>query len=331
MIKLRTKLGVSLGAVLLLSAAIPIEALAQAYPTKPVSFRVAYPAGGPADVATRKLQPSIQAGLGYPVVVENFPGASGSIAARNVLAAPADGHVVLVTTGNDAILAPLSNVSAKYRASELRLIANIFPTDVALVSSARHSFSGVDAFVRAARTRSTGEYSVGSWGYGSITYLVSADFQARTNVKLLDVPYKGAAPVIQALLSQEIDVAFVPLAANVLALVKSGQIKVIGVASKKRNPYLPDAPTLNEEAGLKDFSYTAWAGVFVPSNVPRAIAEKLSQQVNSALSTQSFKQFVVESAALPAEPMGLSAAEEFYTSEMKKYGAIAKKIDLKPQ
>ena len=87
---------------------------------------------------------------------------------------------------------------------------------------------------------------------------------------VLDVPYKGAAPVIQALLSQEIDMAFVPLAASVLELIRTGKIKAIGVASLKRNPYLPDVPTLSEGKHLKNFAYTAWAGVFVPTAVPEA-------------------------------------------------------------
>ncbi|WP_157979269.1 Bug family tripartite tricarboxylate transporter substrate binding protein [Rhodoferax ferrireducens] len=316
-------------AVALGGLAIAVLGHAQTYPTKLVTLRVAYPAGGPADVATRKIQSQIQAGLGQTVIIENLPGAGGSIAARSVLSAPPDGHVVLVTTGNDAILAPLAMTNAKYRSDALRLVANIFPTDLALVTAARHSFKGVDDFVNAARTKK--DYSIGSWGYGSITYLAGADFQARADIKLLDVPYKGAAPVVQALLTQEIDAAFVPMAASVIALINSGQIKLIGTASAKRNPYLPKAPTLNEGKYVRDFFYSAWAGVFVSTQVPESAALKLNAQINEAVKTATFQEFIKESAGLPVDEMSLAQADGFYKSEREKYEKVAKSINLTPK
>jgi tripartite-type tricarboxylate transporter receptor subunit TctC len=308
-----------------------LPALAQLAPGKPLLMRVAYPAGGPADVAARQLQPALQAALGRPVIVDDQPGAGGSIAANAVLAAPADGHTLLVTTGNDLILAPLAIAQVRYKPDSYRLLMPIFPTDFVLVSSADHNFTSVEEFVDAARRRRDKPFSSGSWGYGSAPFLVSADFSGRTGAPLLDVPYKGAAPVITALLGREIDVAFVPLAASVLDYIRTGRIKPIGVASSKRNPFLPNVPTLNEGKTVSNFAYTAWAGVFIPASVPEPVAVSLQQEFNRAAAQEGFAHFLKESAALPVEPMTLQQAAAYYRAELEKFRAIARKVDLKPQ
>jgi tripartite-type tricarboxylate transporter receptor subunit TctC len=161
--------------------------------------------------------------------------------------------------------------------------------------------------------------------------LVAADFSAATGSRLLDIPYKGVAPVVQALLSGEIDAAFVPVAANTLELIRTGKLKVIGVANTKRNPHLPSVPTLSEGKTLKNFMYGAWAGVFIPTSVPEPIAARLSKEIAEVVKTDEFQRFLVDSAALPVEPLTLSQAAAVYKTEMEKYGRIAKAIKLEPQ
>jgi len=307
------------------------QALAQAFPSKVVMLRVAYPAGGPADVAARKVQPQLQAAFGQPVIIENLPGAGGSIAVKKVLNAPADGHTLLVSTGNDVILAPLTLQAANYKAESLRLVQTIFPTDFALVTNALHSFKNIDELIDYAKKPGQKELSVGTWGHGSAPHLVAEDFQALSGVKMMDVPYKGAAPVVQALLSNEIDVAFVPLAASVVALIEAGKIKPIGIANLKRNPYLPNVPTLNEGNVLKGFAYSAWAGIFVPSTMPAGAVSRISQQVGEIVSSPDFQKFLQESAALPVERMSLEQAATFYRSELDKFTRVAGAIKLQPQ
>jgi tripartite-type tricarboxylate transporter receptor subunit TctC len=306
-------------------------AQAQGFPTRAVALRVAYSPGGPADVATRKIQPSLQAALGQPVIVENVPGAGGSIGATNVLNAAPDGHTLLVTTGNDAILAPLAIAQVKYKPDNLRLLQVVFPADFVLVTNASHSFANLDALIERARSSHSKELAAGSWGYGSAPYLVAADFSAATGARLMDVPYKGVAPAVQALLSGEIDVAFIPVAANTIELIRTGKLKAIGVANAKRNPYLPNVPTLSEGKALKNFVYSAWAGVFIPTSVPEAVAAKLNGHLAEIVKTEEFQRFLSESAALPVEPMTLAQAASFYKAEFEKFGRIAKAIKLVPQ
>jgi tripartite-type tricarboxylate transporter receptor subunit TctC len=305
-------------------------AAAQTYPNHPVTVKVAYPAGGPADVAARKLQPGLQEALKQPFVIENVPGAGGSIAARAVLNAPADGYTLLVTTGNDAILAPMTVKSANYAATDLRLISVIFPTDFALVTNADHHFKDVDELVSASRAART-EMTYGTWGYGSAPHLVGADFVASTGARILDVPYKGAAPVVAALLSKQIDMAFVPLAANVLSLEQAGKIRVVGIANTQRNPYLPQVPTLNEGKTLRNFVYSAWAGLFTSAAMPESVVKVLSTSVGNIVKTPQFQTFIRESGALPVNPLSPEEADALYRAQAEKYASVARSMKIEPQ
>jgi tripartite-type tricarboxylate transporter receptor subunit TctC len=304
---------------------------AQTYPNRPVTVKVAYPAGGPADVAARKLQPGLQDAFKQPFVIENVPGAGGSIAARAVLGAPPDGYTLLVTTGNDAILAPLTVKSARYAAADLRLIAVIFPTDFALVTNTDHDFKDVDALVQASRAPGAAEMTYGTWGHGSAPHLVGVDFIASTGARILDVPYKGAAPVVAALLSKQIDMAFVPLAANVLSLAQAGKIRVVGIANTERNPHLPQVATLNEGKALRNFVYSAWAGLFVPASMPDSVVASLSETVGRLVKETEFQAFIRESGALPVTPITPAQAAALYRTEAEKYASVAKSINLEPQ
>jgi tripartite-type tricarboxylate transporter receptor subunit TctC len=306
------------------------SSFAQAWPARPVIVKVAYPAGGPADVAARKLQPGLTSSLGQPVVIENLPGAGGSIATRNVLSAAPDGHTLLVCTGNDVILAPLTLSGAKYRLDALRLVANIFPADFVLLTNASHSFKGVDDLIAHSKTAAK-ELTVGTWGHGSAPHLVTEDFRMATGAKLMSVPYKGAAPVIQALLTGEIDAGFAPLAASVLNLIETGRVKAVGIANTRRNPFLPNVPTLNEGKTLRQFAYSAWAGIFVPTAVPEAVTARLSHELGELVLGAEFQKFLADSAALPVEKMTLAQAASWYKAESEKYTRVAKAIGLEPQ
>jgi len=293
-------------------------------------IRVAYPAGGPADAAARKLQTKLGAVLGQPVIIENVPGAGGSIGATNVLNAAPDGNTLLVTTGNDLILAPLAISQVKYKSENYRLLATILPTDFTLVTNADHYYKNLDELIE--RSKATGkDVTFGSWGHGSAPYLVNADFKFATGIKALDVPYKGAAPVIQALLSKEIDMAFVPLAPSVIEMIKTGKIKAIGVANTERNPNLPNVPTLNEGKHLRNFVYSAWAGVFIPRTVPEATALSLSKRLGEIVSSEEYQKFLQDAAALPVKALTLEQANSYYQAETAKFKSIASRIGLTPQ
>ncbi|MBT2323678.1 tripartite tricarboxylate transporter substrate binding protein [Variovorax paradoxus] len=296
---------------------------------KPIAIKVAYAPGGPADVAIRKLQHQLQVGLAAPVVIENQPGATGWIAARAVLQAPPDGQTLLVSTGNDLILAPLTVPSAKYKPANFRLLTSIFPTDMVLVTSDAHAFPNTAALVNSSKAGKP--LTAGNWGPGSFSHLVTEDFKQATGAKIVDIPYRGAAPIIQALLGHELDMAFTPMTAGLAAYIASGRLKALAVANGKRNPVIPNVPTVEESNLVKDFTHTVWAGIFVSEGVPEAVAARLSTVSSDAVQSPEFRQFLNESAAMPVDRMNLADAQRFFQEQVTKYTRLAKSLKLETQ
>lgn len=311
------------------SAAMLAPQFVKAESSKTTVMRVAYPAGGPADVAARKLVAGLGGALGGPTIVENLPGAGGAIGAASVLKAPADGQVVLVTTGNDLILAPLALSSARYKPEAFRLVSVLLSTDFVLVANDSVPVKSVEEMVAAAPQR---EFTFGTWGPGSAPSLVSSDFKFSSGVRVLEVPYKGAAPVTQALLSREIDFAFVPLSPATVDLIRNGRIKAIGVANSQRNSQLPGVHTVAESGGkLGNFRHSVWAGIFCSSEVPEAVAKQLNEKVNAVLRGVEYQRFLADAAALPVKPSTLAEHADFYRAELHKLQTIAVRSGITPQ
>lgn len=318
--------------VLLGAAAIVTCGIARAQGGKTTAIRVAYPAGGPADVAARRLVAGLGTALGGPAMVENLPGAGGSIGAASVLRAPANGQTLLVTTGNDLILAPLSLSGAKYKPESFRLLSVLLTTDFLLVASDSVPTRSVEEMVAASRAAPQREFTFGSWGPGSAPSLVGSDFKAASGVRLLDVPYKGAAPVTQALLSREIDFAFVPLSPAMVDLIRTGKVKGIAVANLQRNIHLPNVPTVAESGGtLSKFQHTVWAGIFCSVEVSEALAKQVNEKFNAVLKTADYERFLTDSASLPMRFGSLAEHADFFRTELQKLQAIARRSGITRQ
>lgn len=308
-----------------------LSASAQTYPSKPVTIRVPFPAGGPADVGFRQLQPGLQAQLGQAVIVDNLPGAGGSIGVMKVLSSPADGYTVLGTTASDLILAPLTLASAKYEPGQLRLVAPMLISDFVLVSSPRFSFKGVDDLLAYMQKPGNKELSIGHWGRGSTTHIVGADFQNRANVRFLEVPYKGVSPIIPDLVGGQVDLSFLPTAGPTLGLIKSGKVNPIGVSTAQRIAALPDVPTLNEGKVIKGFEHQIWTGIFVDRKVGNAEVARLAQAVNAVTSLPEFAKFAADQAGRTFDPMTPAQADAYFKAETKRLTDIARLTKLQPE
>ena len=311
-------------------AAILSAELVHAQDGRALSLKVAYPAGGPSDSVARLIQAPLQGFLGQPVIVENAPGASGTIAAASVSNAT-DASTLLVTTVNDLVGAPLAFKGVKYKPEDYKLVAPLLDAGVALVTNTQHNFTSIDDFIEQARKRGDKPLTVGTWGYGSATHLIAADFSAKSGVPLLYIPYKGTAPVAQALMSGEVDLALAPVSGNLPDLIRTHKVKVIAVGSEKRHPLLPDVPTINEGKYVKNFSHRLWAGVFAPTRVPDAVVNKLNKGINEAVQREEYKRYVRESGSLSFDPMTPAQVASFYRSEREKIRGIAQAIKLEPQ
>ncbi|HSV35622.1 MAG TPA: tripartite tricarboxylate transporter substrate binding protein [Ramlibacter sp.] len=310
------------------AAAISSSSWGQAYPTKPVTIRVAFPAGGPADVFIRQILPKMQAELGQSLIIENLSGAGGTIGAANVVKAPADGYTVLGHT-NDLVIAPLAMASAQYKAEQLRLVAALGFSDMLLVARSSMTARTLAELVDYSRTLPNG-LSLAHQGPGSTTQLAGEDLKTVSGVKAAGVPYKGTAPIVQDLLGGHVDIGFVPLGMATVAMVQQKKLIAIGIAAAKRNPMLPDVPTLSEGRPERPFLHRQWIGLLVPRATPEAVVQRLNKALTEAVQSPEFQKFSTDGGVVTVT-MSAKEAEDFYHAEIRKYGELARQTNLQPQ
>lgn len=316
-------------ALLLPLATLP--GTAQGYPTKALTIKVAFPAGGPADVSIRAANVVLERYLGKPIVTENMPGANGSIAVTAVLKAPADGYTLLGTTGSDFITAPNVISSATYKPEQFKLVGIVGESDFVLLSSKAHSFKSIDDLVDYVLKPGSKELTLAHWGAGSSPQVVGADFQARTGTKFLEVPYKGAAPVIADMLGGHIDLAFVPVGGGTLSLIQTGQVNAIGIASAERNPALPAVPIIGASAKVGKFEYSVWSALFAPPGTPDDVVARLNDALNTWSASDENLARINTNAARLVAPMDVSQAMTFFKSEREKYLTVLRSLSTKQE
>jgi len=298
------------------------------YPSKPIVIKVAFPAGGPADTSIRNATVVLQRNLGQSIVADNLPGANGSICAMNVLRSPADGYTLLGTTGIDFLVAPLGVPSAKYRPDAFKLLGLTGIADFILVSSPSLPFRNVDEVVGFAKNPKNRKLSIAHWGVGSAPHLVAADFQRRAGVELLEVPYKGAAPVSTDIAGSQIDLTFIPMGSTTLGMIKTGRFNPIGVANKQRNGTIPNVPALTESKYLAGFEHNQWAGVLASPNTPDELVSRLTDAMNAWIRSDEYHTLLQTNLQSPLNPMTTVQAQGFLNSEYQKFTGIAKSLKL---
>jgi tripartite-type tricarboxylate transporter receptor subunit TctC len=310
---------------------VPAFAQAPAYPSKPIVIKVAFPPGGPADASIRAAGVVLQRSLGQPVLADNLPGANGSISAMNVLKAVPDGYTLLGTTGTDFLVAPQTIASAKYKPESFRLLGLAGQSDFVLVSSPVHSFKNVDELIDYAKKPGNAQLSIAHWGTGSAPHIVGADFQARSGTKFLEVPYKGAAPTMADVAGGQVDLTFIPLGGPTLGMIQNGKLKAIGITSTKRNPALPELPTLAESRRLPGFEYSQWAGVLAPPSTPDAVVARLVSAMNDWLLSPENQARMSTNVGRKLEPMSVAQAAAFLRVEHEKFERVSRSLKLDPQ
>ena len=323
--------GLAETAVVVLALCTAGIATAQTYPTKPILIKVAYPAGGGVDAAVRPAAPAMQRGLGQTVVVDNMPGANGSLAAMNVLNAQPDGYTLLATAGPDLVVAPLTMASAKYTLDSFRLIGVLGVSDMVLITHPSRPFNNLDSLLEQMQKPGAKELSIAHWGLGTLAHLAAADFQARVGVKLLEVPYKGIAPVVTGIGGGEVDLAFVPVAGTILGMIQTGRVKALAFAGAKRHPLLPDLPTLGENARFKNFEFAIWSGLLAPARTPDAVLAHLSKVLQEWTESPEYLALATAQGSRKMDSMTPQQATTFFRAESEKFINIAKTLNLVPQ
>jgi len=268
------------------AAVAPLGAIAQAWPSRPVRWVVAYPAGGGSDFLARQLAPQLGKQLGQTIVIDNRPGAAGIIGTDYASKQPPDGYTIV--TGDNGAMVFHSAMYKKlpYDPKDLVPVGFMARFPLILAVNPSSGFTSAKQLLEELK-KNPGKYSYASPGLGSPHHLAMELLKERTKTFVVHVPYRGTALAVQDVISGQVPMMVLDTAAG-LPQIRSGKVKALAVMSTKRIPSLPDVPTL-DEVGVKDFEVTAWQGLFVPKGTPPDIVARLTAEMNKAITMPEVK------------------------------------------
>jgi tripartite-type tricarboxylate transporter receptor subunit TctC len=247
---------------------------------KPITLLVSYPAGGGADVMARLIAPRMAEALGQPVIVENKPGASGTVAAAQVARAAPDGSMLLLDASSFAVNPSLFDKLPYDTATAFAPLAVLALYPNALVCTPSFEAKTVADVLRLARAK-PGTLAYASSGNGSAQHLAGALFEAIAKVDMLHVPYRGGGPALNDVMGGQVPLFFANVASS-LGHIQSGRLRALAVTSKLRSRVLPDLPTM-DEAGLKGYEVLEWNPVLAPAGAPAPVRAKLAAAIRKAM------------------------------------------------
>jgi tripartite-type tricarboxylate transporter receptor subunit TctC len=275
-----------------------LPALAQSYPAKPIRMIVPFPAGGATDILARALSQKLGEKIGQTVVVENRPGAGGTIGADAASKSAADGYTLLLATSSTHSIGPAINPKIPYNAeTDFTPIAYVASSPNIVVVPTTLPVKTMREFIDYAK-KNPGKLNYASSGNGTIVHLTTEYFKAQSDTFILHIPYRGTALAIPDLVSGKVDVLFDSFVTG-MPHVKDGKLRALAVTSAKRSALAPDMPTVSEV--LPGFESVTWFGLYGPKNMPADLTAKVNQAANAALADVDVKE---RFARLGAEPTG---------------------------
>jgi tripartite-type tricarboxylate transporter receptor subunit TctC len=305
---------------------LPRIAAALDYPSRPVHLVVTFPAGGPADIVARLVGQWLSERLGRPFVIENRPGAGGTVGTEIVVRALPDGYTLLLASTSHAINATLyDNLSFKF-VRDIVPVASI--TRMPLVMEVNPSFPAktVPEFIAYAKAN-PGKINMASGGIGTSTHVAGELFKMMTGVSMAHVPYRGTAPVITDLLGGQVQVCFDPITGSV-GYIRAGNLRALAVTTATRSDALPDIPTVGEF--VPGYEATQWFGIGAPDKTPADIIDKLNKEINSGLADPAVKARLAD---LGGTPLSSSPADfsKLIADEIEKWAKVIKAANIKPE
>ncbi len=304
-------------------------AFAQAWPNKPVTLVVPWPAGGPSDFVARQIQNDFSKALGQPLVVENIGGVGGALGVQKMLTG-SDGHTLLLGSPLELIIPPLTLATVKYKPSDLRMVAQLVKAPLVLVARKDLPASTVDEIINLA-ARQGKPLTMANTGPGSMFHLAAEKFSQQLGVPLTHIPYRGSAPAMSDLMGGQVDLMFTIFAGPIPATIADGKLKVIGLATAQPLAKFPQIAALAAHPKLAGFEFDSWAGIQVPRNTPDDVAQRLNKALYDAMQNPATRQAFENVGNAVVPPMGLAELERTYQAEIARYTAIAKAINLQPQ
>lgn len=315
-------------ALSLLAVPAARTAVAQTWPDRPIRIVVPFPAGaGVLDIMARLLAAHLGPAFGQPIVIDNRPGAGGTIGADVVAKAPADGYTMLM--GNPSLVVnPFLLAKMPYDPmTDFIPLTLVNTAPLLLVAHPSVPANSVAELIALAKSR-PGQLNYGSGGVGSTPFLATELFRSMANIDVTHVPYRGGAPALADLVGGQLSFMIENMPGT-LPFVKSGKLKALGVTTDHRAALAPDIPTI-AESGLPGYEVVGWNGLFLVKDTPPAIAGKLYDEVAKALRSADVKD---QMAALGAEPGGNTPAEftAFVRAESVRWGKIIQDKGIKPE
>lgn len=303
------------------TAALPGAALAQAFPTRPITIVVPFSAGGTTDILARLVGQYLSTELGQPVVVENKAGAGGNIGGQYAAKAAADGYTLFMgTVGTHAINASLYKKMPFDPVKDFAPLTRVANVPNLLVVNPKQPFRTVPEMIAYAKAN-PGKINFGSPGNGSSPHLSGELFKSMTKVDLTHIPYKGSAPAVTDLLGNQIAIMFDNMP-SVIPHVRSGKLHAIAITTSKRSPELPDVPTI-AEAGVPGYEAMSWFGMFAPAATPKPVLNKLSGALAKVLANPEVKKKIADQGGEPVNETPAQFAT-FIKSESAKWGKVVK-------
>ncbi|WP_395057337.1 tripartite tricarboxylate transporter substrate binding protein [Polaromonas sp.] len=289
------------------------------YPVKPIRLVVPFTPGGSTDILARAIGLELTKAWGQPVVIDNLPGAGGSLGADKVAKAPADGYTLLMGHIGTLAVNPSLYPALPYDPiKSFTPVAWVARVPNVLVVNPQVAARSVKELVALAKSR-PGQLNYGSGGNGSAANLATEYFKLQTSTSLLHIPYRGTAPAINDLIGGQIQVLFTGAPA-VLSQIRNGQLRALAVSSPQRLTALPDVPTV-AEAGYKDFEADQWYGVVAPAGTPREVVIKLNSQINLSLNAAELKTRLNSEGAV-ATPTTPEAFGKHIASEITRWKPV---------
>ncbi|MEO7744283.1 MAG: tripartite tricarboxylate transporter substrate binding protein [Usitatibacter sp.] len=296
-----------------------------AWPEKPIKVFIGYAPGGSTDVVARLLAPKLGEKLGQPIVIENKPGGAGDFAAEMMLQAPPDGYTLLMTTVAVHAINPGLLKQRFHPLNDFTPVALVCSYPMIMIGSPQTSFKTI-AELKDLAAKAPTFYS--SSGVGSPGHLSGELLVRALNANITHVPYKGGSPSVLAIMSGEAQVNFATLPA-VVPQIRGGKVRAVGLASRERNPAVPDVPTL-AELGLADFEVGTWSGLVGPRGMPADVVQKINAAVSEVVNDPALRKRLVDEGA---EIRLMSPADfgAFMRQENARWVKVVKDAGIQPQ
>jgi len=313
--------------ILLLSGMLALALNAQAaYPDKPIKIIIGFPAGGPLDAHLRLLVERLQSALGQTVIVDYKAGAGGTVGAQFVAQSPPDGYTLLLANTGTMVINPAIYTKAPYDTlRDFQPIARTAQQPLALIVNKDVTANSLKEFVAYAKAN-PGKLNYGSAGNGGISHLVPEMLKSETGIFIVHIPFKGSAPAFTDLIAGHVQfmAESVPQAAN---YAKQGKVKALAVTSAKRNPALPNTPTVIE-TGVANLEVVGFYGILAPKGTPADVTMKLSQAFKETLESPDIQKKMIEQGADPAY-LNADQFTKFLAAEMPRWAKVVKQAGAK--